>query len=568
MSMGRWVRIQRTGLLGLLLAFCLGASEGAFAQSTQLAYRIHFTDKQGAPPLTQAKDFLSQRSLDRRDRLQIPLDSTDQPVSPVYVTEVLDLSQGVFHLASKWLNYIVILVADSSDLLPLNALPYVSGIDYIGYYPSGLHQKRNFDDKFASERPHSMAGKTTGSPEFYGASYAQTQLVKGDFLHDRQFMGQDKLIAILDAGFKYADTNPAFDSLRQSGRIWDHYNFVLASDDVYGYDAHGTAALSTMAAYIPGTYVGSAPKAAYALYVTEEGGKEQEIEMDNLVAAAERADSLGADVISVSLGYNEFFTPVMKTLPYSDLDGNTTMAARSANLASEKGILYVASAGNEGGNAWNHILTPGDASTALTVGNVDLNFMVAPTSGWGPNAAGQMKPDVCMAGSPATILTGNTQPQMSYGTSFATSQLAGWAACLMQATSIPRPFRIRTAIRESAHAFHQPHPHLGYGVPDFGLAYALLDLEDLPRTPDAENRISVYPNPFVHTMHVQIYLDRAGLIKGQVFSVEGKHIETWERQGYPGIVTQEWDTRHYPPGLYYLRLETPWFQRSFPLIKR
>lgn len=562
MNMGKCKAIG--ALIGLIF---WGISFPAHGQNPQHAFRIHFTDKQGSPPLTQAADFLSPRSLDRRQNLQIALDSTDQPLSPVYVEEVMQISQGVYHLGSKWLNYLVLLIEDTSTLAGIRALPFVRQLDYVGYYPTGLHAKTSGNPKTDSERPLSLVARTTGSPEFYGAAYPQTQLVRGDFLHDRQFMGQGKLIAILDAGFRYADTNPAFDSLRHGGRLLDVHNFVLANDDVYGYDAHGTAALSTMAAYLPGTYVGSAPLADYALYVTEEGGKEQPIEMDNLVAAAERADSLGADVISVSLGYNEFFTPQAYTLPFSDLDGNTTVAARSANLASEKGILYVASAGNEGGNSWNRILTPGDASLALTVGNVDLNYMPAPTSGRGPNAAGQVKPDVCVAGSPATILTGNSQAQNSYGTSFATSQLAGWAACLMQATSIPRPFRIRTAIRESAHTFSNPNPNLGFGVPDFGLAYALLDLQDPPGTPGVENRITVYPNPFGSSFSLQVYLDRSGPIQLQLYTVQGQIMESLERRGLAGIERFHFSTAHYPAGMYYIKVICSGQQKVFPVVK-
>lgn len=550
------------------MALLLGGTPAALqAQNPQHAFRIHFKDKQGSPPLSQAGDFLSARSLDRRQKLQISLDSTDQPVSPVYVDQVLQATGGVHHLSSRWLNYLVVLIEDSSTLASVRSFPFVGPIDYVGYYPTGLHAKLSGNPKREPQGPGIPVAKTTGSADFYGAAFPQTQLVRGDFLHDRQFWGQGKLIAILDAGFRYADTNPAFDSLRQSGRLLDVYNFVLDNDDVYGYDAHGTAALSTMAAFIPGTYVGSAPRADYALYVTEEGGREQPMEMDNLVAAAERADSLGADVISVSLGYNEFFSPLAYTLPFSELDGNTTVAARSANLATEKGILYVASAGNEGGNSWNRILTPGDASLALTVGNVDLNYMVAPSSGRGPNAAGQVKPDVCMAGSPATIMTGTTNAHSSYGTSFATSQLAGWAACLMQATSNPRPFRIRTAIRESAHAFATPNASLGYGVPDFGLAYSLLDLEDPPGTPGEEHRITVFPNPFGSRLSLQIYMDRPGPILVQLYSSQGQVMETWERNGRAGIERFTFSTGHYGPGGYYLKVVTPEREKVMALIR-
>ena len=103
----------------------------------------------------------------------------------------------------------------------------------------------------------------------------------------------------------------------------------------------------------------------------EYAGVDMPFEMDNMLAATERADSIGADVISSSLGYNTFVSP-FTSLVYADIDGKSTIAARAANMATQKGILFVTSAGNEGGGGWNYVLTPGDADSAATVGSSTL----------------------------------------------------------------------------------------------------------------------------------------------------------------------------------------------------
>ncbi len=61
--------------------------------------------------------------------------------------------------------------------------------------------------------------------------------------------------------------------------------------------------LSILAGQIDGTIEGTAPGADFMLFRTEDTGSEFPVEEDFWVAAAEYADSAGADIISSSLGY-------------------------------------------------------------------------------------------------------------------------------------------------------------------------------------------------------------------------------------------------------------------------
>lgn len=507
----------------LVLIFFL-AGNSFITAVPQYAFRVSFTDKSGSPPLSNPLAFLSQRSLDRRTAQGILVTDEDRPVSPLYIDTALQLTSGKLHVTSRWHNTCVLLLQDSSLILQLLTKPYVSGVKLVGYFPGGLHKPGPEDDhsKFASERTGPVL-KTTSDPVYYGASWNQTTLVHGDCLHDAGFDGAGKLIAVLDDGFLFVDTSPAFDSLYNSGRILDHYNFVKADTPVYVVNSHGTQVLSTMAAYIPDTYVGSAVGAQYALYVTEDQGSEQPVEMDNMIAAIERADSVGADIVSSSLGYDVFTGPAAYTITPADRDGKTTAVAIAVNMAARKGILPVISAGNEGSGG---ILTPGDADSALTIGSVDINKIPVSNSGHGPNAAGVVKPDVCVLGGPASVMSANANPFNVSGTSMATPQVGGFAACLWQSSPGRTASEIRRAIQMTADHFSAPSlPQLGYGVPEFCSALHILGV------PEVKQRLPfrLYPNPAKDQIGIYIRSEKKQVLQIDVYDASGRIVLHDER---------------------------------------
>jgi len=491
----------------------------ANAQTPQYAFRIGFKDKQGAPDLSNPLSLFSQRALDRRTAQGIALDSTDRPVSPIYVNDVFATISGKLHLTSRWQNQIVVLVTDTSTIAAVRSKPFVTKAEYVGYFSTGLYKQTGGDDTTGK-----MA-KGTGSSAYYGTAYDQTKMVNGDYLHDRGYKGKGKLIAVMDEGFAGVNTGPVFDSLMNSGRLVDKKNFVYNNTDIFTTFNHGTGCLSTIAGNIPGTYVGSAPEADIALYVTEYAYIDMPIEMDQMLAAAERADSIGADVISASIGYNTFISP-FTSLVYADIDGKTTVAARAANMATSKGILFVITAGNEGGGGWNYVLTPGDADSAITVGSATLSRSGVSSSGNGPNAAGKVKPDVCMLGSNVSVMFTSTTTSYLGGTSYATPQLAGWAACLIQATSTnATPYRIRTAIVRSGHLYATPGPQMGYGVPDFGTAHNLLNVKDTPEEQlTTANWAIASPNPTHDNVTVRILMQQTGNVTITLIDAAGKTV--------------------------------------------
>lgn len=549
-------------LIGLLII-----SATAYGQQ-QYGFRISFTYKGGTPhTLSDPSTYLSQRAIDRRNKLNISLDSTDLPVNPAYMDTVLTRTGGKFHMQSKWFNYTVLLLDDSSDILTLQGLPIIKNIEYIAFYPTGLHKPAK-SNRVTNNDKYQQLAKTTGTAAYYGLSYDQHALVRGDYLHDIGWKGQGKLIAVLDEGFADVNTAPAFDSMMTNGRLIDQYNYADANANVFSNGVHGTTSLSTMAGNLPGKYVGTAPLADYALYITEVRGSEQRLELDNVMAAAERADSAGADVITISLGYDRFNLPTVNSLTYADIDGKTTIAAKAANTATAKGILFVASAGNEGGGSWNYILTPGDADSAMTIGSVGMDKVPAASSGYGPNSAGHIKPDVCMVGEPAAVMRNGPNPDFSSGTSWATPQLAGWAACLMQASGDFTPYEIRTAIQKSAHFYNNPGDQLGYGVPNFYQALQLLNVKELPMMPDGNEWVKVSPNPFTQEVTVRVYNEKAGITELVLADISGRVVYTKSVSTATGVREVDITLPELSRGVYFLKAISGDQQAIVKVIKR
>ena len=209
---------------------------------------------------------------------------------------------------------------------------------------------------------------------------------------------------------------------------------------------------------------------------SEEYLTESPKEMDNLVAALEKADSLGVNIFTVSLGYY-YFNNHEWDIPKSSLDGKSHRASRAATIAARKGMLVCIAAGNEANKEWQTIGVPADADSVLTVGAVGTDSVIAAFSSIGPTADGRTKPEVCAVGVSAALITPEGKIERSNGTSFATPLLAGLAACLWSALPSENAMQIRSRIIRSAHRYYSPDNTYGYGIPDAWKAYTMKEEE-------------------------------------------------------------------------------------------
>ena len=286
----------------------------------------------------------------------------------------------------------------------------------------------------------------------------------------------------------------AFDSLRATNRILATRDLVDPKSDIYQQHSHGMSVLSCMGGNIPGKMIGTAPDASYYLIRTEDAATEYPIEEDNWVAGAELADSLGADVINSSLGYSTFDDAAMNH-SYADMDGKKTRITQGANLAFQKGMLVVTSAGNEATNSWKRIIAPSDGENVIGVAAVDKNGVRAPFSSVGPAFGGTVKPNVAALGWNTYLVTSSGVLGNSSGTSFSSPVLAGMIACLLQSNSYASAIQVKMAIEYSANQHTKPDSLLGYGIPDFGKADKYLKINFSPDL-QMESEFAVLPNPF------------------------------------------------------------------------
>ena len=327
-------------------------------------------------------------------------------------------------------------------------------------------------------------------------------MIACDSLHKRGYTGKGITIALLDAGFIGTSQISCFDSLRNNSKILGTKDFVIPGGSVYTLSDHGTMVLSTIAGNIPGSFVGTAPDADFWLLRTEDVRTENMIEVDNWVSGAEFADSVGADIISSSLGYTEFDDST-NNFTYKNLNGKTARASIAATMAAKKGIIVLNSAGNEGNTSWKYVVVPGDADSILTVGAVDVNGIYAFFSSEGPTSDGRIKPDVAALGYGASIIDGSNNIISGNGTSFSTPIIAGMVACLLQTNPGLNDINIINAVIKSCNHYYNPNYFVGYGIPNANSALRILSSPQIVSL-NKPDPILVYPSPFYNRLNIVI----------------------------------------------------------------
>lgn len=461
----------------LFLVFILLAT-GINAQFTR--YVVKLKNKGGASfTIANPSAYLSARAIDRRTRYGIAIDSTDLPVTPSYINQIAAVPNVTVLNASKWLNSVTIQTSDANAVTTIGALPFVQSVAGIAARVSG-GSVTTTRDKFAGEQtvtPINFSGRVTADYFNYGSgSYNEIHLHNGEFLHNIGLRGQSMQIAVLDGGFLNYISLRSLDSININNQVLSTWDFVARNASVVEDNSHGMMCLSTIAANIPGQFIGKAPKASFHLYRTEDVASEYPIEEHNWVCGAERADSSGSDVISSSVGYYDFDNATFN-YAFSQMNGNTTTSVIGADLAAKKGLIVFNSAGNEGNNSWGRIITPSDGDSVVAVGAVNTAGVAGSFTSRGPSADGRVKPNLSSVGVAAMVQATNNTIGTNNGTSFACPNMAGLATCLWQAFPEFNNMRIIRAMQNAGNLAANPNETLGYGIPDMKTAFTRLLVE-------------------------------------------------------------------------------------------
>ena len=433
------------GLAGILLLCLLCAQAG----ERTYKYRVTLADKaETIYSLDEPEKFLSARSLERRQRQGIRIDSTDLPVCESYIHRLVEQG-GKYLSSSKWNNTVLLQTSDEAAAGRFLENSFVKSVKKVWVSP---------DTVFPPNRNRKKEVKNVWSKrsDYYGAGAGQIKMHRGDSLHAAGFRGKGMQIAVIDAGFYNVDVMKCFKKLKLRGV----HDFVNPRSDIYAEHNHGLKVLSCMATDVPHVMVGTAPEASYWLLRSEDNDTEQPVEEDNWAAAIEFADSVGVDVVNTSLGYYAF-------------DDSAYEMTVSASMAADKGMLVVCSAGNSGMDSWKKITPPADAEHVLTVGAVDSLRMNAPFSSIGNTADGRVKPDIMAQGMRSSVMGTDGGTSFANGTSFAAPIFCGLATCLWQACPWLTVRQLIDVIHRSGDRADCPDNIFGYGIPDVWKAYRL-----------------------------------------------------------------------------------------------
>ncbi|WP_035758822.1 S8 family serine peptidase [Flavobacterium tegetincola] len=475
----------------LLLSLFLISSFIGFAQQDAWVY---FADKpDSATYLANPLTMLTQKSLDRRTAQNIALDVKDVPIFPSYISQITNASGITVMAKSKWLNALHIR-GSVANIQQLTTLSFVNAIQF-----ADKTLNTSTFAKPASPVVLQSINKTldTQITFAYGNSSNQIEMLGGDLLHQQNFTGTGKTIAVLDAGFPGVDSALPFQRLNASNLILGGYDFVNRSTNFYTGGTHGTLVLSTMGGYVENSLVGTAPDAAYYLFITEDVGSENPVEESYWVEAAEEADRLGVDIITTSLGYFGYDNPNY-SYTYQDMNGITSFASRGADVAFSRGIICVTSAGNSGSTIDPHITVPAESITSLAVGAVNAAGFYANFSSIGPSFDGRIKPDVVAQGVQAVVSDPSGTIGLANGTSFSGPITAGMVACLWQALPTKTNAEIIQIVKESASIYTNPTPQLGYGIPNYNTALATT----LGIQSSEKEKVLLYPNPVNDVLNI------------------------------------------------------------------
>ncbi len=455
---------------------------------------VYFKDK-GPDAMQKLNDplsIVSQRSLDRRSKVKPAgelLDYTDIPLYSQYVNTV---SQNVLKVRHniKWLNSMSV-EATREQINTLSNMDFVKGIELVEKF------KRIKENPEISSDLSPVFTNPSDDPLVdtlsYGTGNAVTQItqIKVNLVHNQGIYGQGIMIASFDAGFSNL-THEAFTTFPM--KIRNTYDFQNNTPTLTGH-SHGTATLCLVGGYKPGKMVGPAYGSTFILGRTEVDPNEVTAEMDNWIRAAHWADSLGADIITSSLGYLEF-DPGYTSYTWQDMNGNTLPITIAADLAVNKGILVSNSAGNNGTSTHNTLGGPADGDSVLTVGAVTSTGTRSSFSSIGPTTDNppRIKPDVMAMGSSNyyASTTGNTYSTGS-GTSFSCPLTSGVCALVLSANKNLTPLQVIGILRKFASNSSTPNNNMGWGIIDASLSV------DSARKLDNSAPVITHAQPFTTT---------------------------------------------------------------------
>ncbi len=446
---------------------------------------VFLVDK-GGQDISILGEEMPQRNIHRRQVCGIEgFSQRDLPVSVDYIDQIEQTGADILG-HSRWLNAVVI--ADE-DLPLLEHLTIVESIKPV------LIFRRELPD-IVPEPLLSIA--ETEYDLSYGASETQLSMLGVPAVHAYGYNGEGVLACYMDTGFRL--THQVFNETDIVGT----YDFV-GDDSIVSYqdgdpsntESHGTSCFSVASGAFPGMHYGPAYGASFLLARTEDVSGESIIEEHNWVMGIEWAESLGAEIVSTSLGYNDWYT-------CEDMNGDSAITTIAADYAASVGVLVVNANGNSGPSECS-IAAPADGDSVLSIGAMSSGGDIAGFSSRGPTYDGRIKPDLCAMGLATRCARsyGDMEFGSSSGTSLSTPLVSGIAILLKQVFPHLTPMEMIDILKSTADNRHTPDNTYGWGLPNIDWAIRT-DGDSLALFPLKEgwNMIS---NPFRESIEVSLF---------------------------------------------------------------
>ena len=486
--------------------------------------------------LNEVSNKLHYKTKKRRSKVRSSsmVDIRDIPVSRENIEEIQSTG-AIICMESKWLNAVSIsasfeqISAMSNLFCVKNIIPVRRGKRKI---PNQSH--RNF-----------KLNRTTQID--YGESHDQLDQINVIDAHSSGYTGQGIRILILDTGYlKDHEAIP-------NDQIVGEWDFVNNDGETQNEDGdpvtqhkHGTQTLSILGGRIEGTLYGSAYESEFLLGKTEDESQENPIEEDWYVAGLEWGEENGAEIVSSSLGYIDWYSQ-------EDLNGTTAIITLAVNTAIENGMVVVTAVGNSGSDG---IVAPADAFNVIACGAVNLEGNIAPYSSNGPTSDGRIKPEVCARGVNTFCAGVSNTSAYGYenGTSFSTPLVAGAVACILQAHPDWTPEQIREALLETASNSNSPDNQYGWGI--INVEEAIDYTFSNNNSPMNYSISNIFPNPFNHTTHFSVNVYQTSNITLKIFDIYGREIEiVWSGVKENREYQFHWNANGLASGIFFVNLQ-------------
>jgi serine protease AprX len=521
---------------------------------------------------------MSDRALWRRSKVLPPgklIDELDLPVNPSYVNAV-QVTGAHIRSVSRWFNAVSATLTPSQQA-SVASLPFVASIRPVAVF------RQNYPES-QPRLVQPLLKRRSVSGLDYGPSFAQLNAIGVVTVHNRAITGAGVIVGVIDNGFNYHQTHPALKNIR----VIAEYDFVQsdsntsrAPGEYLTQGNHGASVLSEIGGFDDGKLIGVAYGASFILAKTEIDGVEIQIEEDLYVEGLEWMERLGADVVSSSVGYIDWYS-------YADLDGQTATTTKAARIAARKGVLLVTAMGNAGNyrdpqaRTTGTLIAPADADSIVAVGAVTIDGALASFSSTGPTADGRIKPEVVTPGVNDVAVSGDTGYTSYFGgTSAATPLAAGVAALILSANPNLTPMEVRARMINTAQQISDgssrtasyPNDFYGWGMVDAARA---VGTGGGGQVPEQFVLHANYPNPFNGTTTITVDAPAAQEIELTIYNILGQRVRVLYRgNSAPGEYQFVWYDglddfgRRVASGVYVYRLTTPssTFSRTMLLIK-